>query len=166
MLTKFSFFKLSNWAKILGLLVTLFTCTFCGQDRMYAVRTADGMAVLASDTASSQTANGTDNNNPGAEATAPSPKETGDVDSKSNSDSGTSDQNGTGASGHNNVKEEHNGDHHCDGDKDKLDANHKKSHPKIIICHRAGNSGQSITLNVSASALPAHMRHGDKPGPC
>lgn len=35
---------------------------------------------------------------------------------------------------------------------------------RIVICHRSGNSQQTITINVSA--LSAHLAHGDTIGPC
>jgi hypothetical protein len=38
---------------------------------------------------------------------------------------------------------------------------------KIMICHRPpGNPGNARTIEVSLSALPAHLRHGDTIGPC
>jgi hypothetical protein len=37
---------------------------------------------------------------------------------------------------------------------------------KITICHHAGPHGKTVTITVSQSALPAHLRHGDTVGPC
>ena len=38
---------------------------------------------------------------------------------------------------------------------------------KVLICHRPpGNPGNSRTLSVSPSAVPAHLAHGDTEGPC
>ena len=37
---------------------------------------------------------------------------------------------------------------------------------KITICHKTGNSGKGNTIEVSTSALQAHLNHGDKVGPC
>jgi hypothetical protein len=36
---------------------------------------------------------------------------------------------------------------------------------KALICHKPDKKG-GHTLSVSSSALPAHLGHGDKPGPC
>ena len=36
---------------------------------------------------------------------------------------------------------------------------------KVTICHKAGN-GKSVTITISRSALPAHLKHGDTLGPC
>jgi hypothetical protein len=39
--------------------------------------------------------------------------------------------------------------------------------PKVTICHRTGRARPfAVTVNVSASALFAHFRHGDLPGRC
>ena len=35
----------------------------------------------------------------------------------------------------------------------------------VVICHRPGTPAQR-TLFVAAQATPAHMDHGDTPGPC
>ena len=38
---------------------------------------------------------------------------------------------------------------------------------KVTICHiPPGNPGNQKTLSIGASAVPAHMGHGDKMGPC
>jgi ABC-type sugar transport system substrate-binding protein len=37
---------------------------------------------------------------------------------------------------------------------------------KVTICHVAGKSGQRVTITVAASAVPAHLDHGDTVGPC
>jgi hypothetical protein len=37
---------------------------------------------------------------------------------------------------------------------------------KVTICHVAGQSGNRVTITVAASAVPAHLAHGDTPGPC
>jgi hypothetical protein len=45
-----------------------------------------------------------------------------------------------------------------------LPANKKE---KVLVCHRVpGNSGITIEIMVSASALPAHLAHGDQLGSC
>ena len=36
---------------------------------------------------------------------------------------------------------------------------------KVLICHKPDKKG-GHTLSVSASAVPAHLGHGDKLGPC
>ena len=36
---------------------------------------------------------------------------------------------------------------------------------KVLICHKPGKKG-GHTLSISASAVPAHLAHGDKIGPC
>jgi S-layer homology domain len=36
---------------------------------------------------------------------------------------------------------------------------------RVTICHQTGN-GESHTITISCSALPAHLRHGDTVGPC
>jgi hypothetical protein len=36
---------------------------------------------------------------------------------------------------------------------------------KVTICHGTG-SGKSVTISISRSALPAHLRHGDTIGAC
>ena len=33
--------------------------------------------------------------------------------------------------------------------------------PKVDLCHRTGNNGRYILINVSRSAEPAHLAHGD-----
>ena len=35
----------------------------------------------------------------------------------------------------------------------------------VVICHRPGTPAQK-TLFVASQATPAHMDHGDTPGPC
>ena len=40
-----------------------------------------------------------------------------------------------------------------------------QSTDKLVICHRPGTPAQK-TLFVASSAVPAHMDHGDAPGPC
>jgi hypothetical protein len=37
---------------------------------------------------------------------------------------------------------------------------------KVTICHVAGKSGHRVTITVAASAVPAHLAHGDTVGPC
>jgi ABC-type sugar transport system substrate-binding protein len=37
---------------------------------------------------------------------------------------------------------------------------------KVTICHVAGQSGNRVTITVAASAVPAHLDHGDTLGPC
>jgi ABC-type sugar transport system substrate-binding protein len=37
---------------------------------------------------------------------------------------------------------------------------------KVTICHVAGQSGNRVTITVAASAVPAHLDHGDTTGPC
>lgn len=38
---------------------------------------------------------------------------------------------------------------------------------KVDICHiPPGNPSNAHTINVSKSAVPAHLAHGDKLGPC
>lgn len=37
---------------------------------------------------------------------------------------------------------------------------------KVLICHKPDKKGGGHTLSVSDSAVPAHLAHGDKPGPC
>jgi hypothetical protein len=37
---------------------------------------------------------------------------------------------------------------------------------KVTICHVAGQSGNRVTITVAASAVPAHLDHGDTVGPC
>jgi ABC-type sugar transport system substrate-binding protein len=37
---------------------------------------------------------------------------------------------------------------------------------KVTICHVAGQSGNRVTITVAASAVPAHLSHGDTVGPC
>src|SRR5207244_11474225 len=37
----------------------------------------------------------------------------------------------------------------------------------IVICHRPpGNEDNPQTITVDSAALPAHLAHGDTPGPC
>jgi hypothetical protein len=36
---------------------------------------------------------------------------------------------------------------------------------KVLICHKPDKKG-GHTLSISSSAVPAHLGHGDKPGPC
>jgi len=35
---------------------------------------------------------------------------------------------------------------------------------KVLVCHKPGKNAH--TLSISASALPAHLGHGDTLGPC
>jgi hypothetical protein len=37
---------------------------------------------------------------------------------------------------------------------------------KVTICHVAGQSGERVTITVAASAVPAHLDHGDRLGAC
>jgi hypothetical protein len=37
---------------------------------------------------------------------------------------------------------------------------------KVTICHVAGQSGERVTITVAASAVPAHLDHGDTLGAC
>jgi hypothetical protein len=37
---------------------------------------------------------------------------------------------------------------------------------KVTICHVAGQSGQRVTIEVAAPAVPAHLDHGDTLGAC
>jgi hypothetical protein len=36
---------------------------------------------------------------------------------------------------------------------------------KVTICHRADDK-KTVTITISQSALPAHLKHGDTIGPC
>ena len=37
--------------------------------------------------------------------------------------------------------------------------------PKVDLCHKTGNNGRYILINVAAAAVPAHLAHGDaRPG--
>ena len=45
------------------------------------------------------------------------------------------------------------------------EASPAQSTDKMVICHRPGTPAQK-TLFVASSAVPAHMDHGDAPGPC
>jgi hypothetical protein len=42
---------------------------------------------------------------------------------------------------------------------------HTSPPAKVTICHRA-SAKKFVTIKVAASALFAHFRHGDLPGPC
>ena len=54
--------------------------------------------------------------------------------------------------------------HDKDGDKDK---DKDKDGKKVTICHRPpGNPDNAKTMEVGASAVAAHLGHGDTQGPC
>ncbi|RPJ21158.1 MAG: hypothetical protein EHM33_26850 [Chloroflexi bacterium] len=36
---------------------------------------------------------------------------------------------------------------------------------KVLVCHKPDKKG-GHTLSIAAAAMPAHLAHGDKPGPC
>ena len=53
-----------------------------------------------------------------------------------------------------------------DGDDDDDDKNDRdKDNRKVLICHTRGN-GKTVTLCVSVNAVKAHLKHGDRLGPC
>jgi hypothetical protein len=37
---------------------------------------------------------------------------------------------------------------------------------KVLVCHQTGNSGNTVSILVSTSALAAHLAHGDQLGSC
>lgn len=38
---------------------------------------------------------------------------------------------------------------------------------KVTICHKPpGNPAKAINISINASAVPAHLAHGDTLGPC
>jgi hypothetical protein len=41
------------------------------------------------------------------------------------------------------------------------------SERRVALCHRTGSKKRPfVTMTVSRNAVAAHLRHGDKPGPC
>ncbi len=50
----------------------------------------------------------------------------------------------------------------------KHSASHQYQYDKkVTICHRTGSKKHPfVTIRVSRRAVPAHLRHGDKLGPC
>jgi len=52
-------------------------------------------------------------------------------------------------------------------EKEEVDNSKDRDSDKITICHKPpGNRENSQTLTISASAWPAHEKHGDTLGPC
>ena len=45
------------------------------------------------------------------------------------------------------------------------DNNQGEGQGKVLVCHKPGKKG-GHTLSISSSAVPAHLGHGDKLGPC
>ena len=37
---------------------------------------------------------------------------------------------------------------------------------KVDVCHLDDETGEYHTININGNALPAHLAHGDKEGPC